>query len=125
MAKVNLDGFSGDPLMLDYTPGADVAVEDIVVVGDTVMICHRPIAAGKLGALAAGGGVYKFPKATGGGTAIAARKRVWYHAGTGVVNETATDGVFAGVTTTIGAGDNDAYVEVEHQSLGATDPVTS
>lgn len=124
MGKVNLDGFHGDPLMVDHTPASDVEVGDIVVVGDALRICHRPIAAGKLGALAAGGAAYKFPTATGGSTAIADGKRVWYHPGTEVVNETATDGVFAGVTVAANQ-DADAEIMVQHAPLGATDPVTS
>lgn len=60
----------GTPTMLDYTPGGAVSAGDIVVVGDTVRVSHHDIAASKLGALAAYGGVYDCPKATSGGSAM-------------------------------------------------------
>lgn len=50
---------SGNPIMVDHTPVAAVAAGDVLVVGETCRIAHLPIAAGELGALAAGGGVYE------------------------------------------------------------------
>jgi predicted RecA/RadA family phage recombinase len=53
----------GDPVMVDYTPGADVAAGDVVLLGNlagwTNGIAHVPIANAAVGALAAGGGVYE------------------------------------------------------------------
>lgn len=53
----------GDPVMVDYTPGADVSAGDVVLLGNltglTVGIAHVDISNGILGALAAGGGVYE------------------------------------------------------------------
>jgi predicted RecA/RadA family phage recombinase len=60
-----------DGAAVDYTPGADVAVGDVVVQGDLVGVAHRAIAANELGSLAVAG-VFDFAKATGGGTAITA-----------------------------------------------------
>lgn len=51
--------FHGNPLMVDHTPSSAVTAGDVVVVGVVPFVCHRDIAADKLGALAAGGGVYK------------------------------------------------------------------
>ena len=51
--------YHGSPLMVDYTPGADVAVGEVVVINGTPFIAHLAIAANTLGALAALGGVYK------------------------------------------------------------------
>ena len=48
-----------DVRMVDYTPSADVAAGDIIQIGTTQFIAHLDIADGTLGALAAGGGVYK------------------------------------------------------------------
>jgi hypothetical protein len=53
----------GDPVMVDYTPGAgNIAAGEVVIVGNltgwTCGIAHRPIENSTLGALAAGGGVY-------------------------------------------------------------------
>jgi predicted RecA/RadA family phage recombinase len=53
------DFVNGKPLMVDYTPGSAVAAGDVVVVGVVPFVCHTPIAASALGAMAAGGGVYK------------------------------------------------------------------
>jgi predicted RecA/RadA family phage recombinase len=62
---------------IDYTPGADVAAGDVVVQGDLVGVAKTPIAANTLGALAVTG-VFDFPKATGGGTAISAGATVYW-----------------------------------------------
>ena len=49
----------GYPVMVPYTPTADVAAGDVIVVGDTPMVAHDNITAGRLGDLAVGGGVYR------------------------------------------------------------------
>ncbi|MGW8178349.1 MAG: DUF2190 family protein [bacterium] len=65
----------GNVLAVDYTPsGADVDAGDGVVVGNRVYIAHNLIEDGKLGALAAGGGVYI---ATAGGAISAGDKLYW------------------------------------------------
>lgn len=53
----------GSPLMIDYTPtGGNVTAGDVVIAGNltgiTCGIAHLDIENNKLGALAAGGGVY-------------------------------------------------------------------
>jgi predicted RecA/RadA family phage recombinase len=63
--------FVHDGNSVDYTPTADVAAGAVVVQGELVGVAARPIAANTLGALAVSG-IFDFPKATGGGTAIAA-----------------------------------------------------
>ena len=74
----------GDPVMLDYTPGSAVDAGDVVVVGDLPLIAHQDIAANALGALAAGGGVYKVTA----DAAIAAGKKVWWNNTAKKVTET-------------------------------------
>ena len=53
----------GDPVKIDYTPGADVAEGEVVLLGNltglTTGIAERPIANAELGSLAVGGGVYE------------------------------------------------------------------
>lgn len=49
----------GNPLMCDYTPGSAVNAGKVEVVGDVPLVAHNAIAANELGALAAGGGVYR------------------------------------------------------------------
>lgn len=52
----------GTPVMVDYTPGANVSAGQVVLVGNTAGwtcgVAHLDIANGVQGALAAGGGVY-------------------------------------------------------------------
>ncbi|QDV30110.1 hypothetical protein Spb1_20380 [Planctopirus ephydatiae] len=55
---------SGEPIVLDHTPSADVAAGAVVVIGNDVRIAHHSIAANQPGALSAGGAVYTVPKDT-------------------------------------------------------------
>lgn len=69
--------FVHDGLTIDYTPGADVAAGAVVVQGELVGVAKVPIPANALGALAVTG-VFDFPKATGGGTAIAIGTKLFW-----------------------------------------------
>jgi predicted RecA/RadA family phage recombinase len=71
--------FVHDGKAVDYTPGSAVAAGDVVVQGDLVGVSPRPIAAGTLGALGVTG-VFDFPKATGGGSALTAGTVVYWDA---------------------------------------------
>jgi predicted RecA/RadA family phage recombinase len=62
---------------IDYIPGADVDAGDVVVQNDLVGVANRNIKSGEQGALAVAG-VFEFPKATGGSTAIAAGVSVYW-----------------------------------------------
>jgi len=95
---------------IDYTPGADVAAGAVVVQGELVGVAKTPIAANSLGALAVEG-VFDFPKATGGGSAITAGAQLYWDA----TNEVATTDAGAGANKAIGksvlaAADADATV---------------
>jgi predicted RecA/RadA family phage recombinase len=103
----------GNPLMPEYTPGADHTAGDVIVVGEVTRIAHRDLKTGILGALAAGGGEYRVGKATGGGTAIASGKLVYWDDTGNVVTETASTHKVFGVTTSAAA-DADAYILVQH-----------
>jgi predicted RecA/RadA family phage recombinase len=78
--------------LLDYTPAADVAAGDVVVIGSLVGVAPRAIAANAVGALAVEG-VFEIPCATGAtgaqGSAIS------YYATSGVAH--ASTGTTAGV----------------------------
>lgn len=78
----------GSPLMIDYTPSADVAAGDVVVVGELPLIAHRDIPDGRLGALAAGGGVYTIAKEAP--AVITAGAALYWDAGDQVVTTTAS-----------------------------------
>jgi predicted RecA/RadA family phage recombinase len=103
----------GTPLMVDHTPGSNVVAGQVIVIGNVVRVAHRDIAANALGALAAGGGQYRVPKATGGGTAIADGKLVYWDDTNNVVTETAGANKKFGTTNGAGA-DADAFILVQH-----------
>ncbi|MEI8196287.1 MAG: DUF2190 family protein [Phycisphaerae bacterium] len=88
----------GDPTMVDYVPAADVAVGDVIVVGDTVRMAHRAYKTGEKGALSVGGGVYQFPKAAGAGSGIADGKKVYWDATNKVITATAGSNKTLGYT---------------------------
>ena len=105
----------GEPLMVDYTPGSAVTAGDVLVIGSDIRIAHSDIAANELGALAAGGGVYRFPKATGSGEAITTGTRVYWDASGEVATTTASTNKIIG-DTVAAAGDDDATVDVIHNT---------
>lgn len=88
----------GDPLMVDYTPGAAVAAGTVVVQGSVVGVAHNDIAANALGALAIGGGVYEFAKASGGSTAIGVGVQVYWDDTNNVATATASSHKKLGMT---------------------------
>ena len=65
--------------IIDFTPAADVAAGNVVVIGSIVGITKLDIKAGTLGALALVG-IYDIVKATGDGTAIARGAKVYWDA---------------------------------------------
>jgi predicted RecA/RadA family phage recombinase len=71
--------FVQDGEAIDYTPTSAVAAGDVVVQGDMIGVAKTPIAASALGALAVWG-VFDFPKATSGGSALAAGTTVYWDA---------------------------------------------
>lgn len=106
--------YQGAPLMVDHTPsGAAVSAGQVVVVGDTPMVAHKDIADGALGALAAGGGVYK----VAADAAIAAGKRVVWDDTNNKVSTTATGKPF-GFTLTAASADGD-LIYVAHEPAAA------
>ena len=107
MTKFIQDGGS-----VDYTPGSDKTSGDVVVQNDLVGVVKRDIAANELGSLAIEG-VYDFPKAAGGGTAIAAGKPVYYDVAEDVAKEDAESGANKLIgKTVLAAADADTTVRV-------------
>jgi predicted RecA/RadA family phage recombinase len=97
---------------IDYTPGADVAAGDVVVQNDLVGVANRNIKSGEQGALAVAG-VFEFPKATGGSTAIAAGVSVYWDVAEEVAktdDETGTNKLIGKTITA--AADADTHVRV-------------
>ena len=104
--------FIQDGKSIDYTPGADVSAGDVVVQGDLVGIAKLDIAANALGALAVTG-VFDLPKATVGGSAIAAGATVYWDEGDSVAKTDAEAGANKLLGKTIAAaGDDDTTVRV-------------
>jgi predicted RecA/RadA family phage recombinase len=95
---------------IDHTPGADVAAGAVVVQGDLVGVAARDIKANKLGALAVSG-VFDFPKATSGGSAIAAGALCYWNAGTQQATTTASGNKLVGKCVKA-AVDADALVRI-------------
>jgi predicted RecA/RadA family phage recombinase len=97
---------------VDYTPGAAVAAGDVVVQGDLVGIAKRLIAANSLGALSVVG-VFDVPKATGGGSAIAAGAIVYWDVAEAVAKTDDETGANKQLGKTVAAaGDSAATVRV-------------
>ncbi len=102
--------FIHDGNSIDYTPGADVNAGDVVVQEDLVGIAKLDIAADALGALAVTG-VFDVPKATGGGTALAAGTVVYWNATDKQATASSSGNKYLGKTI-LAAADGDATVRV-------------
>lgn len=101
---------SGDPLMVDYTPGADIAAGDVVVTNDTPRVAHLNIASGALGSLATFGGVY----AVTADGAISANKKVYWDDTNNKVTLTSTSNKGFGETLEAASGDG-VVIKVLHR----------
>lgn len=97
----------------NYTSTANTSAGDVVVVGDTVRIAHRDIAANVLGSLALQGGVYELPKTAGASTAIADGKKVYWDATNHVIVSTSSSGTMIGKTV-VASVDADTTQDVNH-----------
>lgn len=102
--------FVHDGQGIDYTPGADVAAGAVVVQNTLVGVARRPIPANTAGTLAVDG-VFDFPKATGGGTAIGAGVSVYWNVAGSVANTTSAGNTLIGKSVKAAA-DGDATVRV-------------
>lgn len=103
----------GEPLTIDYTPGADIAAGDVVVFGDVPIIAHVPITSGVKGAMATFGGVYDVVA----NEAIAVGKPVYWVDADDEVTETATGNVHFGYALTASAADGNV-ISVLHFPSG-------
>lgn len=95
---------------IDYTPTADVAVGDVVVLGELVGVANRNIPANTRGGLAVTG-VFDFPKASGTSTAITVGSNVYWDATNKQATTTSTNNKLIGKTV-LAAADADATVRV-------------
>lgn len=113
MATPGIAQFIHDGNSIDHTPapGSDVSAGDVVVQNDLVAVAKLDIPAGTLGALSVTG-VFDVPKATGGGTAIAAGVTLYWYADVKQANTTSGGGGKLLGKSTRAAGDSDSTVRV-------------
>lgn len=104
----------GSPAIAPYTPGSDLDAGTVVVVNNVCRITHADLKSGKVEAIACGGGIYRVAKATGGSTAIADGKQLYWDDTNNVVTETSSGNKKFGVSVSA-AGDSDAYLLAHHQ----------
>jgi predicted RecA/RadA family phage recombinase len=102
--------FIHDGNSIDYIPGSAVTAGAVVVQGELVGVAKVDIAANALGALAVVG-VFDFPKATGGGTAITAGANCYWDAANQRATTTATGNKLIGKCVRAAA-DADATVRI-------------
>lgn len=106
----------GSPRFIDHTPGSAVAAGEVVVIEGLPYICHTPIAANTLGALAAEGGVYDFLKDDTSGPVIAKGESVAWIEGSNLATDVITGNILIG-TAAAAAGASDSTVRVLHRPI--------
>jgi predicted RecA/RadA family phage recombinase len=95
---------SGTPDVIDYTPGADVAAGDVVVLGNRPYVAHQAIPANTLGSLAAGGCVYDLIKdGTSGPNITQGQEVFWITGSTLATNVAGTNPHFGPAVAAAGA----------------------
>ncbi|MBP7747057.1 MAG: DUF2190 family protein [Phycisphaerae bacterium] len=110
--------FVHDGASIDYTPGSDVAVGEVVVLGDLVGIAPRAMPANTRGSLALTG-VFDLPKAPG--TGIAAGVALYWDATAKLVKTDSNSGTHKRIGNAVAAaGTTDATVRVR-LNTGITD----
>ena len=105
----------GDPVMVDYTPGADVEAGDVVLVGNltgfTCGIVHTDGENGVKHSLAAGGGVYEVINLDN----AANGSKVYWDNAAKKVTTTSTNNATFGFIVSRGAGGANSVVDVLHK----------
>lgn len=108
MAQVTAVG--GDPVFVDYTPGAAVTAGDVVVQNNLPGVAQVDIAANEKGALSVAGGIYLCT----GDAAITVGKKIYWDDTNNKVTETSAGNKGFGWTVSACSGNN-ATCEVYHQ----------
>ena len=104
----------GEPVMIDYTPGANVTAGDVVLLGNTAGltcgIVHTDTESGILGAIAAGGGVYDAVNLNN----AANYAKVYWDDTNNKVTTTSTNNALFGFVVDDGAGGANSTCRVYH-----------
>ncbi len=105
----------GEPVMIDYTPEANVSAGDVVLLGNTTgLTCgvvHRDTESGVLGAVAAGGGVYDAVNLNN----AANYAKVWWDDSTNKVTTVSTNNALFGFIVDEGGGGANTTCRVLHK----------
>lgn len=105
----------GDPVMVDYTPGANVSAGDVVLLGNTTgLTCgvvHVDTVSGVKGAVASGGGVYDCVNLNNAATYA----KVWWDDANKKVTTTSTNNALFGFVVSEGAGGANSTCKVLHK----------
>lgn len=115
---------SGEYTTMLYTPNADVAAGDIIVMNGWPFVAHRDIPAGVQGSLAVFGGKYKLLKNGTSGPAIAVGEQVAWIDNTNLATDITTGNVQFGPCVE-DAPANQAYVIAAHLPHGRTTNLVS
>ena len=105
----------GNPLMIDYTPAANIAIGQVVLLGNTAGLCtivaHSAIESGKLGAAGAGGGVYDVVSLQNSANGT----KVWWDDAADKVTTTSTNNALFGFIVSGGGAGANTTVSVLHK----------
>jgi predicted RecA/RadA family phage recombinase len=105
----------GDPLMIDYTPAANAAAGDVVLLGNTAGICcviaHDPLVSATPAAVAAGGGVYDVVSLQNSANGT----KVWWDDSADKVTTTSTNNALFGFIVSGGSAGANTTVKALHQ----------
>lgn len=106
---------SGEPQMIDYTPAANVAAGDVVLLGNTTGltcgVAHVAITNAVLGAVAAGGGIYDCVNLNN----AADYAKVWWDDTNNKVTTTSTNNALFGFVVSGGGGGANTTCQVLHK----------
>ena len=103
---------SGTPIMINHTAASAIAAGEVLVAEDAVRIAHQPIAAGRVGAMAARGGVYSCTA----DAAIDNGRKLYWDAGNSKVSINSSAGArkLIGEAGSTAAADGDAILVVHY-----------
>ena len=105
----------GDPISINYTPGANVAAGEVVIIGNltglTCGIAHLAITNATLGAVAAGGGIYEVVNLD---NAANGAKVYWDNTNNKVTTTSTNNAQFGFVVENGGGGANSACYALHH-----------
>ena len=105
----------GNPLMIDYTPAANAAVGEVILMGNTTgltcVVAHGALTTGVLNAVAAGGGVYDVVSLENSANGT----KVWWDNAADKVTTTSTNNALFGFIVSGGSAGVNTVVKALHE----------